>query len=84
MSWVEKTAGGRHRAVYRDDSGHRHSRVYVKKADAKAWLAAADADRARGLWVDPRGGALLFRDWAETSFATRTVRITTSVSDHGR
>ena len=84
MSWVEKTAGGRHRAVYRDDTGRRHSRVFVKKADAKTWLAAADADRARGLWVDPRGGALPFRDWAETWFATRTVRPTTSAGDLGR
>lgn len=84
MSWVEKTAGGRHRAVYRGDDGRRHSRVFDRKADAKVWLAAADTDRARGLWVDPRGGALAFRDWAERWFATRTVRITTSAGDHGR
>ena len=60
------TDGGRHQAVYRDDAGHQHSRGLVKKADAKVWLAAADADRARGLRVDPRGGALPLRDWAET------------------
>ena len=35
MSWVEKTAGSRYRAVYRDDSGRRHSRVFAKKADAR-------------------------------------------------
>ena len=76
--------GGRHQAVYRDDAGHRHSRVFVKKADAKVCLAAADADRARGLWVDPRGGALPFRDWAESWFGTRAVRPTTSAGDLGR
>ncbi len=53
-------------------------------ADAKVWLAAAETDRARGLWVDPRGGALAFRDWAERWFATRTVRPTTSAGDLGR
>lgn len=84
MSWVEKTDGGRHRAVYRDDAGRRHSKVFAKKADAKVWLAAADTDRARGLWVDPRGGALLLRDWAGTWFTTRTVRPTTSAGDLGR
>ena len=83
MSWVERSRG-RYRAVYRDDRGHRHSRVFDRKAEAKVWLAAADTDRARGLWVDPRGGALLFRDWAETWFATRTVRPTTSAGDRGR
>ena len=56
----------------------------MKKADAKTWLAAAAADRARGLRVDPRGGALPFRDWAETWFATRTVRPTTSAGGLGR
>ena len=52
------TDGARHRAVYREDAGRRHSRVFVKKASAKIWLAVAD--RARGLRVDPRGGALPF------------------------
>ena len=78
------TGGGRHRAVYRDDAGRWHSRVFVKKADAKVWLAAADADRARGLRVDPRGGALPFRGGAESWFATRTVRPTTSAGTLGR
>ena len=78
------TDGGRHRAVYRDDTGQQHSRVFVKKADAKVWLAAADADRARGLRVDPRGGALPLRDWAEKWFATRAVRPTTRAGDLGR
>ena len=32
----------------------------------------------------PAGGALPFRDWAETWFATRTVRPTTSAGDLGR
>lgn len=84
MSWVEKTSGGRYRGVYRGADGHRHSKVFARKAEAKVWLAAADTDRARGLWVDPRGGALAFRDWAERWFATRTVRPTTSAADHGR
>lgn len=84
MSWVEKTDGNRHWAVYRDDAGRRHSKVFARKADAKVWLAAADTDRARGLWVDARGGAMPFRDWAQRWLATSTVRPTTSAGDLGR
>lgn len=47
MSWVEKLASGRFRAVYRDDAGGRHSKTFDKRATAKAWLAAAATDRAR-------------------------------------
>lgn len=84
MSWVEKLDSGRVRAVYRDDEGRRRSRTFDRRAEAKAWLAAEATDRARGQWVDPRGGALPFADWAEQWFAGRLVRPTTAASDRGR
>ncbi|MCW2599352.1 MAG: traSA:integrase fusion protein [Frankiales bacterium] len=84
MSWVEQLPSGRHKAVYRDDTGQRFSKTFAKKADARRWLAAADSDRARGQWVDPRGGAMLLEDWAGLWFASRTVRPSTHANDQAR
>ena len=64
MSWVEKLHSGRHKAVYRNGPGQRFSKTFAKRADARRWLAATDTDRARGQWVDPRGGVILLEDWA--------------------
>ncbi len=84
MSWVEKLDSGRVRAVYRDEAGRRRSKTFDRRAEAKAWLAAEATDRARGQWVDPRGGALAFGTWAEQWLAARLVRATTAASDRGR
>lgn len=84
MSWVETLPNGRHRAVYRDPDGRKLSKSFDKKADAKKWIAGADSDQARGQWIDPRGGAMLFGDWAALWFTARTVRPTTAASDLGR
>ena len=37
-------------------------------ADAKAWLAAAQTDARRGVFVDPELGAILLRDYFETVY----------------
>jgi integrase len=84
MSWVETLPNGRHRAVYRAPDGRKLSTSFDKKADAKKWIAGADTDQARGQWIDPRGGAMLFGDWAALWFTARTVRPTTAASDQGR
>jgi integrase len=84
MSWVEKLPSGRHRAVYRDAEDKRWSKTFEKKADARRWLAAAETDRARGHWVDPRGGAIVLQDWAELWFTSRTVRPSTHANDLAR
>jgi integrase len=84
VSWLEKLDSGRVRAVYRDETGKRRSRTFDRRAEAKAWLAAEATDRARGQWVDPRGGTVLFSTWAEQWLAARLVRPTTLASDHAR
>ena len=84
MSWVERLESGRHRAVYRDPDDRKRSKTFDKKADAKKWLAENVADQARGHWIDPRAGDVLFRDWATLWFAARTVRVTTDANDRGR
>ena len=84
MSWLERLDSGRVRAVYRDDDGRRRSKTFDRRAEAKAWLAAEATDRARGQWVDPRGGALPLGAWAEQWLAARLVRPTTAANDRGR
>lgn len=76
--WIEKLPSGRLRAVYRDAAGDRHSELFDNRKQAKAFLASAAADMARGQWVDPRGGQILFREWQETWFASRVMRRATA------
>jgi integrase len=84
VSWVEKLPSGRYRAKYRGEDGRQHSQTFPSKAAAKAFLHSTGADMQRGQWVDPRGGQMLFRDWAAAWSAARVVRPTTHAADAGR
>jgi integrase len=44
--------------------------VFRTKADADAWLASQQVDRARGSWIDPREGRRTFDHWAATWLCT--------------
>jgi integrase len=44
--------------------------VFRTKADADAWLASQQVDRARGSWIDPREGRRTFEHWAATWLST--------------
>jgi hypothetical protein len=44
--------------------------VFRIKADADAWLASQQVDRARGSWIDPREGRRTFDHWAATWLST--------------
>lgn len=76
--WIETLPSGRLRAVYRDADGQRHTELFDQRRQAKAFLAATAAEQARGRWVDPRGGQVLFRDRAETWFTSRVMRRATA------
>jgi hypothetical protein len=39
---------------------------FPTKAEANRWLATVEADRARGLWVDPRAGRMRLEEYAAT------------------
>lgn len=84
MSWIETLDSGRYRAVYRDETGRRRSRTFLRKSDAKGWLATEQTDRSRGQWVDPRDGEVAFAAWAEQWLAVRTVRRSTAAGDLSR
>jgi integrase len=85
MGWLEELPSGSWRAGYRDPvSGGKRTRTFATKADAKTFLATVVTDIHRGQYVDPRGGALLFRDWVNRWLEVRLVRPATRYTDAGR
>lgn len=68
------TADGtkRYDVRYRDPAGKVRNRTFRRRKDADRFAATTAADIARGQWVDPNAGRLLFRDYAERWVAERT------------
>jgi integrase len=60
------------------------SRTFATKGEAKRWVAKMEADLARGVYVDPRGGQVAFDTWYERWLAGRVVRRTTNASSGSR
>jgi hypothetical protein len=71
---VDRLPSGRWRGRFRGLDGHRHTAVFRTKADADAWLANQQVDRARGSWIDPREGRRTFDYWA-VSWLSTTVHL---------
>ena len=65
MGFINKRGPGQYRARYRAPGGQERSRTFERRADAERFLASVEADKARGVWVDPRLGRTLYRDWAD-------------------
>ena len=53
-------------AKYRGPDGRQHSRSFHRKVDAERWIRDEESKIDRAAWVDPRGGAIPFADYAET------------------
>ena len=80
---VRQLASGRWQARYRDDAGSLQSapRTFASKGDASRWLATAEADQARGEWLDPRLGATRFDAFVDEWWPTTAhLRPTTRAS----
>jgi integrase len=56
-------------ARYRAPDGRQHSKTFHRKIDAEKWLRAEESAADRGAWVDPKGGSILYQEWAERWFA---------------
>jgi hypothetical protein len=48
--------------------------TFGTKTHAGQWLAAAQVDQLRGVWVDPRAGRLTLTEWSEGWLAHRRLR----------
>jgi integrase len=63
---IRKLPSGRWQARYRTASGAVVSapKTFTTKGDAGRWLAAAETDILRGVFVDPRAGRMTVEAWA--------------------
>ena len=63
---VRKMGSGKWQAAYWHQ-GRRHVApiTFNFKADASAYLSKVETELRRGLWIDPMGARILFREWVE-------------------
>jgi integrase len=60
----------RWRVRYRDPAGRERAKSFARKVDAERFLQHAEADKLRGLWVDPQQGRRTVGELAERWYAT--------------
>ena len=63
MAHTEKQRG-KYRARFADPLGRMQSQTFARRSDAERFLRQIDADRLRGLWVDPRAAEVPLATWA--------------------
>ena len=63
MAHIEKRRG-KYRARFADPLGRIQSRTFTRRGDAERFLREIEADRVRGLWVDPRDAEMPLATWA--------------------
>jgi integrase len=81
MAWIVKTPEGRYRVNWRDESGRQRARTLRTKREATSYLVQVEADKARGVYVDPHAARrILLRDYAERWQAGRTVEANTAAT----
>jgi integrase len=63
---VRKMGSGKWQAAYWH-RGRRHVApiTFKFKADASAYLSKVETELRRGVWIDPNGSRILFREWVE-------------------
>ena len=69
--------GKRWQARWRDEAGRQRKQNYDRRADADRALNTVKVDLARGSYVDPRGGRITFRTYAEQWRGAQVHRATT-------
>lgn len=81
MSNISKTAAGHYRANWREPSGRLRAKTFRTKKEAARFLAELDATLAKGAYVDPHAGRMVFRALAERWLASRNDEATTRARD---
>ena len=60
----------RWRVRYRDPAGRERAKSFARRRDAERFLQHAEADKLRGMWVDPKQGRTTVGELAERWYAT--------------
>jgi integrase len=68
---IRKRPSGRWQATYRYDGRLHSSGTFSAKADALAYLSTVEADLRRGAWIDPRGGQVTLKTYANEWLSRR-------------
>lgn len=81
MASIDKRPGGGYRARWREyPGGPQRTRQFDRKGDAERFLDGIRGDLAHGLYVDPAGARMLFRDVAEAWRVVQVHRPSTAVA----
>jgi integrase len=79
MASIDKRSNGRYRARWREyPGGPQKTRQFTRKADADRFLDGIRGELARGLYIDPDGSRVRFRDYAEQWRAAQIHRPSTA------
>ena len=81
MGFIDKTPEGRYRAYFREPSGKQRSKTFRTKKDASAFLAEVATSKARGSYVAPHAGRVLFADHAARWMESWNTEATTTARD---
>ena len=76
---VDRLPSGRYRARYLGPDGNRHTKIFVTKADAWAWLASEQTDLLRKSWRAPNASHRTVGDYAGDYLARNDLRESTRV-----
>lgn len=73
---VRKLPSGRFQARYKgpDDAEYTAPQTFASKTDAEIWLTRKEAEIHAQEWADPDAGKIVFRDYAASWLAERTLR----------
>ncbi|PZF86549.1 tyrosine-type recombinase/integrase [Micromonospora deserti] len=81
MGHIVKTPAGTFRANWRDATGRQKAKTFPTRRQAASFLAETEAAIARGGYVDPHAGRLLFGKYAERWRESRNDELTTRARD---
>jgi DNA-binding PadR family transcriptional regulator len=80
MASIHKREDGAYRARWREyPGGPQKTRQFARKGDAQTFLDGVRGDLARGVYIDPAGARVLFRDYAESWRAAQVHRRSTAI-----
>lgn len=82
MASITRQPNGRWKVRYRTPSGEDRAQRFDRKVDAQRFANGIEADKARGVFVDPRAGRITFAQWhARWTDSTVDLRASTLARD---